>query len=227
MALKNLLKKNKSSAVYLLILGGLALTMSSIMTFFAATQEAFIHAFRWEQWTLFFCLTSLTMAVGLTPTTFIALLTGYFLSWAALPPLVISYCIASALGYYAANWVDKGAFLQSISETKGVAGILKNIKKSEFKLVFFSRLSPILPFAVTNILLALAKVKHKSYYLGSLTGMLPRTTLSVYIGSTIATFSDIEQQDTDITSRLIWLSLITISSAGILRIFVKAFKSEN
>lgn len=53
------------------------------------------------------------------------------------------------------------------------------------KIIFLLRLSPLVPFNLSNYLYALSKVPVRSYMLASWAGMLPGTLLYVYIGSLI------------------------------------------
>ena len=40
---------------------------------------------------LYFAVVSFTMAFALTPTTFVALVTGFYLGWQGFPGVVVSY----------------------------------------------------------------------------------------------------------------------------------------
>jgi uncharacterized membrane protein YdjX (TVP38/TMEM64 family) len=64
------------------------------------------------------------------------------------------------------------------------AALDQAIGQNGFKMVFLSRLSPVLPFTMLNYLLGLTTVRTSSYVLANLLGMLPGTILYVYIGAT-------------------------------------------
>jgi FtsH-binding integral membrane protein len=59
-------------------LGVMPLVVSSSITVWVMFHEANIHQFDLSTWTMVYAAASLTMAFALTPTTFIALLSGYF-----------------------------------------------------------------------------------------------------------------------------------------------------
>ncbi len=68
------------------------------------------------------------------------------------------------------------------------------IGENGFKLVLFMRLQPVfLPFAILNYALGLTRVRLRDYVLASWIGMLPATTLYVYIGTSLKSISDLVQ----------------------------------
>jgi uncharacterized membrane protein YdjX (TVP38/TMEM64 family) len=123
------------------------------------------------------------MAFALTPTTFIALLSGYFLGWKAFLPIAITYWIASLIGFKVAQMIDGGRFLRILSEKPKVKQVLENLQKDEFKIILLARLSPVLPFAVTNVLFSFSGTKIRNFLTAGFLGMLPRTILSIWIGT--------------------------------------------
>jgi uncharacterized membrane protein YdjX (TVP38/TMEM64 family) len=183
MNMTEFLRKNAFSIIYFLILGLMPIIASSSITYWVVTQEETIHDFRLWEWTLFFIVACFTMAFALTPTTFVAILTGYFLSWNAILPLILSYWIASWIGFEFAKRIDGGKFLSFISEKPKVKKLIANLQKNEFQLILYARLSPVLPFAVTNVFFSFSGVKLKNFLTAGFVGMLPRTLLSIWIGS--------------------------------------------
>lgn len=68
------------------------------------------------------------------------------------------------------------------------------IGENGFKLVLLMRLQPVfLPFAILNYALGLTRVRLRDYVLASWIGMLPATTLYVYIGTSFKSISDLVQ----------------------------------
>lgn len=118
MPLPKFIEENKKSLLYTSLMGVVAIIVSSVVTFYAARYETEIQGFEWFHWLAFYAITSFTMAFAMTPTTFIALLSGYFLGWSCLPGVCISYLMASYIGYQAASVIDNGKFMQTISEKK-------------------------------------------------------------------------------------------------------------
>ena len=180
--LAKLLQTNKLSLLLLLVLTILPFSVSFISLFFVYQYEVELHSFIFIQWVVFYVLCSFTMAFALTPTTYIALLSGYFLGWSSLLGILPSYLVASLLGFYFAKKIDQGRLLNQLSNNNKLTIITENIKKDELWVIFFCRISPALPFAMMNVFLSMMNVKFKNFVLGSFLGMLPRTLLSIWIG---------------------------------------------
>lgn len=159
------------------------LLVSSSISYWVITHEQDIQNFTFQNWIIAFIFACFTMAFALTPTTFIALLSGYFLGWNAFIPVAITYWIASFLGYKTAKFIDGGRFLIILSEKPKVKQILENLQRDEFKIILLARLSPVLPFAVTNVLFSFSGTKLRNFLTAGFLGMLPRTILSIWIGT--------------------------------------------
>jgi uncharacterized membrane protein YdjX (TVP38/TMEM64 family) len=177
------IKKNTFTILYTFFLGLMPLLVSSSISYWIITHEQDIQNFTAQNWILAFIFACFTMAFALTPTTFIALVSGYFLGWQALIPVAITYWIASFLGYKTAQFIDGGRFLTILSEKPKVKQVLENLQKDEFKIILLARLSPVLPFAVTNVLFSFSGTKISNFLTAGFIGMLPRTILSIWIGT--------------------------------------------
>lgn len=177
------IRKNSFTLLYTFFLGLMPLLVSSSISYWVITHEQEIQAFTFQNWIVAFIIACFTMAFALTPTTFIALLSGYFLGWNAFLPIAISYWIASFLGFKVAQMIDGGRFLHILSEKPKVKQVLENLQKDEFKIILLARLSPVLPFAVTNVLFSFSGTKIRNFLTAGFLGMLPRTILSIWIGT--------------------------------------------
>lgn len=159
------------------------LLVSSSVSYWVITHEQEIQYFTFQNWVIVFIIACFTMAFALTPTTFVALLSGYFLAWQAFIPVAITYWVASFLGFKTAQMIDGGRFLKILSEKPKVKQVLENLQKDEFKIILLARLSPVLPFAVTNVLFSFSGTKLRNFLTAGFLGMLPRTILSIWIGT--------------------------------------------
>ncbi len=203
----------------------LPVSVSSISIIFLSTYENTILGFSFVEWILFYLFTALTMALALTPTTFIALVSGYFLGWTSLTGLVPSYIVAALIGFYLAGQLDKGKFMNQLKGNEKVNGIMENLKTDEFWVIFFCRLSPALPFAMMNVFLSFMKVTMKNFISGSIIGMLPRTLLSVWIGTQASDIMKMLKgtQEPD-SSKILVMALLLLSVVGLYVIFMRAVK---
>ncbi|HEX8289751.1 MAG TPA: VTT domain-containing protein [Pyrinomonadaceae bacterium] len=85
-------------------------------------------------------------------------------------------------------------------------------------IIFLLRLSPAMPFALTNFLMASARVPVKSFLLGTFFGMLPRSSAVVFVG---AGLSELNFEDTQGT----WMIIIGIV-ATIISVFMISLISK-
>ena len=219
------LKKNTFTLLYTFFLGLMPLLVSSSISYWVITHEQEIQNFTFQNWTIAFIFACFTMAFALTPTTFIALLSGYFLGWQAFIPVGITYWIASFLGYKAAQMIDGGRFIRILSEKPKVKQILDNLQKDEFKIILLARLSPVLPFAVTNVLFSFSGTKLRNFLSAGFLGMLPRTILSIWIGTQAQEIKRlIEHPSEGNISKFLILGLIGGSILGLGYFVKKAIK---
>lgn len=225
MQIRKIISQNKRSLIALTILGAFMVTFSSTTTYFAVQYHDVLLGSSLIVWGFIYFITVFTMALGLTPTTFVAIVSGYFLGWISIPFVVVSYIFALIIGFYLAKIIDGGRFWATFQDHKGVNAIKNNLHKHEFKVVFFSRISPVLPFAIMNILLSILSVRLKNYILGGFIGMLPRTLLSIWLGTQIMVLRqglNTVKSDNLYTSSFI--ILIILSVAGLLHYGLKILR---
>ncbi len=161
----------------------LPLLFSSYITYLAVTHESTLRSFTPVDWALITLLCCLTSTIALTPPTLLALVFGYFLGWQAILPLFVLNMVAILLVNLLVRWVDKNQLLGYLEQNPKVQSVLERVRRQELKFIFFTKLSPVLPFAVTNLVFALSGAKLKNILIGGFLGMVPRTVLAVITGS--------------------------------------------
>lgn len=219
------LRKNTFTIVYTFFLGVMPILASSSLSYWVITHEQQIQAFHTKTWLLVALLACFSMAFALTPTTFIALLSGYFLGWIAIFPVAISYWIASLVGYKTAQLIDGGRFLKILAENPNVKKIVDNLQKDEFKIILLARLSPVLPFAITNVLFSFTGTRLKNFLTAGFIGMLPRTILTIWLGTQAQEIRKvIEHPNEGSLSQFFILALILASMVGLGYFIKKAVK---
>ncbi|WP_019612763.1 TVP38/TMEM64 family protein [Psychromonas ossibalaenae] len=222
----NILRANGTSLGFAVFLTSLPLLFSGGMSYLALEYEPLLRSFDTQQWLLLFSVSVFTMAFALTPTTLIALSSGYFLGWQALVFIVPAYLLASVLCYFAARFLDSGKFMLSLQGHSQAMLIIKRLKEQELSLVMLSKLSPILPFAVSNILLAMAGARLKLFFIGAALGMLPRTILVIYVGIQSNHLSRLLENPFSGWQQWFILLLVIISILGLGKIASKALRVE-
>ncbi|WP_028865786.1 TVP38/TMEM64 family protein [Psychromonas aquimarina] len=219
-----ILRANGTSLGFAVFLTTLPLLFSGAMTYLALQYEPLLRSFDTQQWLLLFSACVFTMAFALTPTTLIALSSGYFLGWQALVFIVPAYLLASVLCYFAARLLDSGRFMSSLQGHPQAMQIINSLKEQELGIVMLSKLSPILPFAVSNILLAMAGARLKLFFIGAAIGMLPRTILVIYVGIQSNQLAGLLENPFSGWQQWFILLLVIISIAGLGKIASKAIR---
>jgi len=127
--------------------------------------------------------TALTLGSGLL---FGVLWGTLLVSLASVSGATIAFLIARTFGR---EWT-----LKRIERYPKFKIIDRAIGQNGFKLVLLMRLQPVfLPFAILNYALGLTRVRLRDYIFASWIGMLPATTLYVYVGTSLKNISDLVQ----------------------------------
>jgi uncharacterized membrane protein YdjX (TVP38/TMEM64 family) len=171
------------SIIYLIFLSVFPVLFSSFSAFYLYKYQDLLYTFDYIDWSILFVCTSFTMALALTPTTFIAICSGYFLNDKAMYFVIPAYLLASIIGFYSSRLIDQGNLLQQVSKKQKVKDFIYNLKTKSFSFVVLSRISPIFPFALMNFVLAALKIRLRTFVLAGFIGMLPRTLLFIWVGS--------------------------------------------
>lgn len=189
-----LMSKNRRiilETLYLLWMGALPVLSSLLLGYFALANPTFFAEFSPTEYLLFWVGAVFIMGLALCPTTFFAMFTGFVWGWSGLWPLIISYAIASLLGYFLARKMKGDALIELIRVKFKAADFLDNVQAQSFAWVFLARLSPIFPFAITNALMAFLGVPLRQFFVGGTIGMLPRTLIALWTGTQAASWANL------------------------------------
>lgn len=91
--------------------------------------------------------------------------------------------IGASLAFLIARFFARKQVERTTAKTQRFQAIDKAIGKQGAKLIFLLRLSPIIPFNLSNYFYGITAVKFWPYVLASWIGMLPGTVLYVYLGT--------------------------------------------
>ncbi len=178
-------------SLYLIWMGALPILSSLLLGYFALSNPTFFTEFSPTEYVLFWVGAVFIMGLALCPTTFFAMFTGYVWGWGGLLPLIVSYAIASLLGYVLARKMKGDALIELIRIKFKAADFLDNVQAQSFAWVFLARLSPIFPFAITNALMAFLGVPLRQFFVGGTLGMLPRTLIALWTGTQAASWANL------------------------------------
>jgi len=223
--LRNLIRENASTFVSMLLLVVVPVVVSSTLAFVLYQYQELLRDLNWWQMLLYFIAISCTMALALTPTTFVALVSGFYLYWEGFPGVVISYGIAALLGYSLAQLIDHGKLMSFLNRFEKTRLLMQELRSQSWSLIFLTRISPVLPFALMNFVLSLLQVDKRRFFLASIIGMLPRTLFFFWLGTQANDIIKLLQDpDSPGSGRLLMIVLIIISIGGLYFVFDRALK---
>jgi uncharacterized membrane protein YdjX (TVP38/TMEM64 family) len=205
--------KSNNTQLYLLMLwmAIVPLASSAFITVLIFQNELAFQLFSIIQWGLLFLLSAVTMSLAITPTTYIALVSGYFVGFWGILPLVLAYQSASVIGFFLAKKMDRGFIEQMTKKHPKAAGMINQVEKNQFLLAILSRLSPALPFALMNVVLSASQIRLTHFFWGGLIGMLPRSIFFILVGIQASKLSDAFSEQGNLYITII-ISLVVLLS---------------
>jgi uncharacterized membrane protein YdjX (TVP38/TMEM64 family) len=204
------------------------LVSTSFLTIYVLQYQDFLNTLSWVDWFYISLIFTVTSALALSPPTFLAVIHGYFLGFEALPYQFLINMGAIVLVNLVVRKIDNNRFTEVLSKNPKIAGILNGIKKEELKIIFFSKLSPVLPFALTNFVFAISGARLRNVLLGGFMGMIPRTVLAVWTGSQAKEIQTlIEHPNQGLFQQVFILILLIASVVGLSMVFRKVLKPAN
>lgn len=212
-----LVRKQPKMGLLMLWMAIVPLSSSLIVSLILIAAEDQLLVWGQLEWVLFYALSVLTMAMAVTPTTYIAIVSGYFLGWEGLVYVVVAYQLASLLGYSVAKGLSENFISNLIKYYPKSSVYFDNISRKQFSTTFLSRISPALPFALMNVMLSAAKIRLAPFFGAGFLGMLPRTLFFVWAGSQAQIFSEALQSKQGI----VWSILLSILGVYLLFKLIK------
>lgn len=162
---------------------------------------------------------TLTMGLALVPTTLFSAVSGFLFGWLAFPALVLAYLLASVLGYAWGSKLGAGSknlILQRYPKAEKIFGEKQGNLGS---LIFFVRISPVIPFALSNLLFAMVQTGYRRLIVFGTLGMLPRTILAFTSGTFASGIMEAIRQEGVGGKGWIFIGLLFVSVLGIVWIF--------
>lgn len=221
------MKKNSLYFILLTLLGILPTIISSFILYILYENSHFLENPSLTITGIFFFITTFTMALAITPTTFIAIVSGYFFSWMGLTGIIISYIFASVFGLLIGRGLRKFGIAYQPKAGSKFEKLLTNFGDQEFLLIAFARLSPVLPFAMTNVALSSVDLRWKNYITGSIVGMLPRTFLFFWAGKNATDiWGFISKPSLEGSYEIIPIILVLVSTFGLYAIIKQKLQQK-
>lgn len=176
----------KEQGVFAILLGyaaGMPILMSASGLWFLADIIAFFeNTGRWAT-PLFAVTTAGALALALLPSLVMAALAGALFGISGLIPAVASYLLACCAAFEIVRRYLQPAVQAAVQRSPRARAIQEKLQEADLRIIILSRLSPVLPFSVMNILLGVSPLSRSTYVWGSFLGMLPRTAVAVMTGA--------------------------------------------
>ncbi|WP_345221875.1 TVP38/TMEM64 family protein [Hymenobacter koreensis] len=221
--LRDLFRTNFSTLLSMGLLVAMPVVGSSSLTWILYRNQDLLQQLTPVQVGLYFVLIAFTMAFALTPTTFVALVTGFYFGWLGFPGMVVSYALAALVGYAIASALDHGKMLTFLHHFPKADAVMRELKNESWQLILLTRLSPVLPFALMTFVLAVMRVDRKRFLLASVLGMLPRSLFFYWLGTKAQdVFSAVSDPDSGTAGKLLVAALIVVSVFGLYWLFNRA-----
>ncbi len=203
------------------VLAVMPLVTSSLLTAWAVGYEELWSGLSSTQWVFITLGLAVASAFALTPPTFLALVYGYFLGWVGFPLLLLLNFGAIGIVFFMGKKVIPASFLPQIQAAyPAAAKLLLRFHENPVRLIFFAKLSPALPFAITNLVFTLAGARISQMLLGGAFGMIPRTLLALWMGTQAKEIRYLlEHPNEGMGTKLLVVALVILSTAGILWFF--------
>src|SRR5437879_1391210 len=103
--------------------------------------------------------------------------------WKGFLAVSVGATLGASLGFLMARFIARDKVETIARRNEKFRKIDNAISKQGAKLIFLLRLSPVIPFNLSNYFYGLTGVKFWPYVFASWTGMIPGTFLYVYIGT--------------------------------------------
>ncbi|UOQ99044.1 VTT domain-containing protein [Hymenobacter sp. 5317J-9] len=223
--LRELLRKNFSTLLSMLLLVAVPLVGSSSLSFVLYRNQQLLENLTTGQSLLYFLIVGVAMAFSLVNTTAVVLITGFYLGWSGFPGMVVAYALAALVGYQIAATLDHGKMLAFLGHFPKVDAVMKELKTDSWQLIFLTRISPVTPFALMTFVLAIMRVRRGPFLFASVAGMLPRSLFFYWLGTKAQdVFALLKDPGTGTTGKLLLLALVAASFFGLYYLFNQALK---
>ncbi|MCA9242466.1 MAG: VTT domain-containing protein [Phycisphaerales bacterium] len=142
---------------------------------------------------------AVTAGLALLPTYLQAVIGGFVFGFLPVGTLaaLAGFLGGAIIGYVVARAVGGDRGMRLIEQDKRWRAVYDSLAGRGWLrllgIVTLLRVPPNSPFAITNLVLAAARVPFAIYVAGTLVGMAPRTAAAVWVGSTVKDLSDPDQ----------------------------------
>ena len=123
------------------------------------------------------------VTVVLGPAWALTLVAGLAYGWWGIPLVLGSATLAACVAFLVGRHLARERVRKLVAGNDKLAALNRAVDEEGWKVVGLMRLSPVFPFGLQNYLFAVTGIGLAPYALATLVGIVPGTSLYVYIGS--------------------------------------------
>ncbi|MFN8437627.1 MAG: VTT domain-containing protein [Cytophagales bacterium] len=199
--IEEVLDKNQKIAYTIIAFALLPWLGSFAITSYMAGEElpAYLKAasatlFSWDLVLIYF-ICAILMSMSLVVNTLIIVIGAFYLGFSSLLYLSPAYMLACTIGYFIGTRFKSDEIDDLLLNVDGLRELTERMKGTQLSTVSFAKMSPILPFVITNGLFGYLKFKFSTFFIGSFLGKWPRVLLFTFIGTSIKSLQQIYDKE--------------------------------
>ncbi len=103
----------------------------------------------------------------------------------------IGSLVGASAAFVLSRTLARGLVEDRVTASPKFRAIDRAVAAHGFKIVVLTRLSPLIPFNLLNLVFGVSAVRFRDFFLGSAVGMLPGGLMYAYIGSAVKSLADL------------------------------------
>ena len=111
--------------------------------------------------------------------------------WGGLALVLAGNGLGSVLSLLITRHLFRGWMEERLGHTKQARAVAKAVEHEGWKIVFLTRLSPIMPFSIINYSLGLTRISATRFLLATMLGSVPSSCAYVFVGKLIGNLTRI------------------------------------
>ena len=140
---------------------------------------------------LFIVAISVLAGLAILPTNIVGMTSGWAFGFPlGLITMLLAIAGAVAMNFFVSKRLAGKNFRKTLSEKPKLNAIHKELLEGNIGkvvlIIALLRLAPATPFAATNFLISASGVSIKAYLMGTIVGYIPRTSATVFVGSSLS-----------------------------------------
>jgi len=129
-----------------------------------------------------------------------------FKIWLGSAVALIGVIVGAMIAFFLGRFILRDWAVSQMKTKPKLRALDKAVERHGFKLIFLTRLSPILPFPLLNYLFGVTNVTTLNYFISTTLGIIPLTVAYCWIGGALKDLNDVwSGNNSNLTETIIWL----------------------